>query len=182
MRRKILFSFLFSLWAGDFLLAQAPPKTPFIPSPPPMEHQTLQEAIDKERTRFEHLKKLKRELEEKEGALKAEEQRLLALKKEIEGKIDHLRGQEERLKAGLETLKSFETKAIKDLAKVYETTPPAKAGPMLEKLDTKTAAGITLNMKRDKAGALWAYISPGKAAEITKEITSLSIKYGPRGE
>lgn len=57
------------------------------------------------------------------------------------------------------------------MAKVYESTPPAKAGPMMEKLDTKTAAGITMNMKKDKAGALWAYLTPAKAVEITKEIT-----------
>jgi len=54
---------------------------------------------------------------------------------------------------------------------VYESTPPAKAGSMLEKLDTKTAAGISMNMKRDKAGAIWGHISPQKAVEITREIT-----------
>jgi flagellar motility protein MotE (MotC chaperone) len=42
---------------------------------------------------------------------------------------------------------------------------------MLEKLDVKTAAGITMNMKRDKAGIIWGYLSPQKAIEITREIT-----------
>jgi hypothetical protein len=31
---------------------------------------------------------------------------------------------------------------------------------MLEKLDIPTAAGITMNMKRDKAGAIWGYMTP----------------------
>lgn len=57
------------------------------------------------------------------------------------------------------------------MAKVYESAPPAKAGKMLEQLDIKTAAGITMNMKKDKAGAVWGYITPQKAAAITKEIT-----------
>ena len=42
---------------------------------------------------------------------------------------------------------------------------------MLETLDTPTAAGITMNMKRDKAVMIWGYLSQKKAAEITKEIT-----------
>ena len=57
------------------------------------------------------------------------------------------------------------------MAKVYEATPAAKAGKMLEQLDIKTAAGITMNMKKDKAGAIWGYVNPQKAVEITKEIT-----------
>jgi flagellar motility protein MotE (MotC chaperone) len=49
--------------------------------------------------------------------------------------------------------------------------PPAKAGAMLETLDIETAAGITMNMKRDKAGNIWGYLTPKKAVDITKEIT-----------
>ncbi len=111
------------------------------------------------------------ELDNRETALRTEEQKLLALKKEILEKIDFLRGLEEKLNAAIETNKSIESKKYKDLAKVYESTLPAKAGPMLEKLDVATAAGITMNMKRDKAGAIWGYLSPQRAVEITREIT-----------
>ena len=104
--------------------------------------------------------------------MKSEEQRLLLLKKEILEKIDLLRFQEEKLTAALEAGKTAESKRYKDLAKVFEATPPAKAGVMLEQLDVRTAAGITMNMKRDKAGAIWGYLSPRKAVEITREITN----------
>jgi flagellar motility protein MotE (MotC chaperone) len=103
--------------------------------------------------------------------LRADEQRLIALRKEITEKITILKTQEEKLATALDTTREEDIKRFKEMAKVYENTPPAKAGPMMEKLDTKTAAGITMNMKKDKAGALWAYITPQKAVDITKEIT-----------
>jgi flagellar motility protein MotE (MotC chaperone) len=30
-----------------------------------------------------------------------------------------------------------------------------------------------MNMKKDKAGAIWGYITPQKAVDITKEITKV---------
>ena len=113
----------------------------------------------------------KGDLDKRESALRVEEQRLLALKKEITDKISLLKSQEEKLTSALETCKAEDVKRYKDMAKVYESAPPAKAGKMLEQLDIKTAAAITMNMKKDKAGAVWGYITPLKAAAITKEIT-----------
>jgi len=71
----------------------------------------------------------------------------------------------------LDANQTSDIKRYKEMAKVYESAPPAKAGAMLEKLDTKTAAGITMNMKKEKAGAIWGFITSQKAVEITKEIT-----------
>jgi flagellar motility protein MotE (MotC chaperone) len=116
------------------------------------------------------------ELDNRENALRAEEQRLITLRKEITDKISLLKGQEEKLASVLDATQMSEVKRFKEMAKVYEATPAAKAGPMLEKLDTKTAAGITMNMKKDKAGAIWGYITPQKAVDITKEITRVSGK------
>ncbi|MEN6373991.1 MAG: hypothetical protein ABFD75_04300 [Smithella sp.] len=113
----------------------------------------------------------KSDLDKRENSLRTEEQRLLALKKEITDKISLLKSQEEKLTSALDASKAEDVKRYKDMAKVYESAPPAKAGKMLEQLDIKTAAGITMNMKKDKAGAVWGYITPQKAAAITKEIT-----------
>jgi flagellar motility protein MotE (MotC chaperone) len=120
------------------------------------------------------------ELDNRENSLMAEEQRIQALKQEIVAKIDMLRALEERLGAVIEVDKSSEGKKYKDLAKVYDSAPPDKVGPMLEKMDTKTAAGITMNMKRDRAGAVLGYLSPEKAIEITREITRASGKAQPQ--
>jgi len=137
----------------------------------PKEKDTLDENLSKQRDLAAVLLAKRIELDNRENALRAEEQRLLTLRKEITEKITLLKGQEERLMAMLDANQNSDIKRYKEMAKVYEATPPAKAGAMLEKLDTKTAAGITMNMKKDKAGAIWGYISSQKAVEITKEIT-----------
>lgn len=131
------------------------------------------DGLAKPRELLTSLEAKRTELEKKEQFLHAEEQRLQLLKKEIVEKIDLLHAQEEKLNATAEVQKTAESKNFKELAKVFEATPPVKAGQMLEQLDVKTAAGITMNMKRDKAGAIWGYLSPLKAVEITREITHL---------
>lgn len=129
------------------------------------------DSLAKQRDLATALLSKKAELENKENNLRAEEQRLLALRREITEKIALLKIQEEKLTNALEGAQASEAKKFKEMAKVYEATPAAKAGSMLEKLDVKTAAGITMNMRKDKAGAVWGHISPQKAVEITKEIT-----------
>lgn len=149
-------------------MAESPAKTAVSPAPA---KEPADDGLRQHRELAASLQARKTELDDRENALKTEEQKLLALKKEILEKIELLRGVEERLNVTIEANKSLENKRYKDLAKVYESTLPAKAGPMLEKLDLATAAGITMNMKRDKAGAIWGYLSPQRAVEITREIT-----------
>jgi flagellar motility protein MotE (MotC chaperone) len=129
--------------------------------------------LAKPRDLMQSLEAKKNDLDKKEQFLRAEEQRLLVLKQEIVQKIDLLRAQEEKMTAANDVQKTAENKNFKELAKVFESTPPAKAGVMLEQLDVKTAAGITMNMKRDKAGAIWGFLSPQRAVEITREITRM---------
>jgi flagellar motility protein MotE (MotC chaperone) len=129
------------------------------------------DSLKQERDLVSALQKKSTELESRETALKAEEQKLQALKKEITDKIDVLRKIEEQMTAKLEADKTTSNKKFKDLAKVYEAAPPDKAGAMLERMDVQTAAAITMNMKRDKAGIIWGYINPQRAVEITREIT-----------
>jgi flagellar motility protein MotE (MotC chaperone) len=172
----------FRKFAGSYgtmaSMSQAMAQTPVAPAaqPAPRDVQSpprdvLGEPLTKERTLEEALQAKLQNLEQREELLKKEEQRLLALKLELTEKIDALRSLQQQITSATEAFKTEETKRIKDLARVYEAMPPAKAGAMLEALDTPTAAGITMNMKRDKAGTIWGYLSQKKAAEITKEIT-----------
>lgn len=134
---------------------------------------TAGDDLTKAKDLFTSLESKRVELEKKEQFLKSEEQRLIGLKKEILEKIDLLHAQEEKLNVAVDASKTEESKRYKELAKVFESAPAAKAGVMLEQLDVQTAAGITMNMKRDKAGAIWGYLSPQKAVEITREITRI---------
>ncbi len=138
-------------------------------TPPVFQTDTLSLPDEKN---FESLiEERKKTLDAREEFLKTEEERLASLKGQIEEKLNALGAAEKRLSVLIESRKAIENEEFKKLAKVYESTPPAKAGSMLEKLDIPTAAGISMNMKRDKAGAIWGYISPQKAVEITREIT-----------
>lgn len=130
-----------------------------------------EDPLKKERDLLASLQKRQKELDMREASLKAEEQKILALKKEIMEKIDALTSLESQLASKLDMEKTNENKRLKELAKVYEATPPQKAAAMLEKLEVRTAAGITINMKRDRAGLIWGYLTPQKAVAITHEIT-----------
>ncbi len=127
--------------------------------------------LKKERDLLASLQKRQKELDMRESSLKAEEEKILALKKEIMEKIDALKSLETQLSSKLDMEKTNDAKRLKELAKVYEATPPQKAAAMLEKLEVKTAAGITINMKRERAGLIWGYLTPQKAVAITNEIT-----------
>ncbi|NPU84723.1 MAG: hypothetical protein HPY65_09570 [Syntrophaceae bacterium] len=132
----------------------------------------LDDELQRERDLVTALDKRKGELDRREALVRAEEDKLLALKKEILEKMNALSALEKRLDARLEAEKNQDVKRIKDLAKVYDATAPDKAGAMLEKLDTKTAAAITMYMKREKAGAVLKHLNVEKAVQITKEITN----------
>jgi flagellar motility protein MotE (MotC chaperone) len=137
----------------------------------PSPRDVLSDPLVKERTLETALQAKLQQLEQRENSIKTEEQRLLTLKMELTEKIDALRTLQQQISTSTETYKTEETKKIKELARVYEAMPPAKAGAMLETLDIQTAAGITMNMKRDKAGNIWGYLTPKKAVDITREIT-----------
>ena len=102
--------------------------------------------LQKERDLYALLEKRKKELDSRQESLRLEEQKLSVLKKEIQDKIDQLGIIEKRLEVKLDAEKSADAKRFKDLAKIYESAAPAKAGAMLEKLDKKSAAGITMKM------------------------------------
>jgi flagellar motility protein MotE (MotC chaperone) len=156
----------FSLDHPDLAIAQ----TPVNISSKPLRDVT-DDGLQKERDLLVLLQQRQKDLDARESAVKSEEQKLLALKKEIVEKIDALKSLENRLAPKLDAEKVNDAKRFKDLAKVYEAAPPQKAAAMLEKLDVKTAAGITINMKRDRAGLVWGHLSPQKAVDITNEIT-----------
>jgi flagellar motility protein MotE (MotC chaperone) len=130
-----------------------------------------EDPLKKERDLFSSLQKRQKDLEIRENALKAEEEKVLALRKEIIEKIDTLKALETQLSSRLDMDKGNDAKRLQDLAKVYEAAPAQKAAAMLEQLDLKTAARITINMKRDKAGLIWGYLTPQKAVAITNELT-----------
>jgi flagellar motility protein MotE (MotC chaperone) len=156
----------FSLNHFGQAIAQTPARTIL-----PALGDAANDSLQKERDLMALLQKKQKDLDARESTVNAEEQKVLALKKEIMEKIETLKALETQLSAKLDAEKSQDGKRMKELAKVYEAVPPPKAAAMLDKLDTKTAAGITINMKRERAGLIWGYLNPQKAVAITNEIT-----------
>ncbi len=142
------------------------------PSVRALQPQDVDEQLTNERKLLASLTERQQQMDGRESYLKAEERRLEDLKKEIVQKIENLRALEEKLTSTLDAGLNADEKRFKDLAKVYEAAPPQQVGIILEKMDTKTAAGILMNMNSKKAGAIWGFITPARSVEIAKEITN----------
>ncbi len=113
------------------------------------------------------------ELRLREERIKQEEANLRALKKEIEAKLEQLKALEAKVTKLLKKRDEREEKRLVQLARVFESTPPEQAGPLLSKLDVKTAAEILYRMNGRKAGKIWGYVDADRAVKISEELTKL---------
>jgi flagellar motility protein MotE (MotC chaperone) len=127
-------------------------------------------SIQKER---EALREREESLTEREEKVRREEVRLQRVRQDIEHKLEMLAQIQTSLQELIEEKKSLENEVLKKLAKVYESTPPEQAGPMLSSLDVDLAAQILIRMDGRKAGKIWGYVSPDRASEISSEISRL---------
>jgi flagellar motility protein MotE (MotC chaperone) len=131
------------------------------------------DTLASERSLMSTLADRRRQLENRESLIKFEEKKINSLRNEIIARIEMIRGREERMTSPQESARSEDITRFKELAKVYEATPPDKVGALLNKMDSKTAAGIIMQMNVKKAGAVWGELNPEKAVEITKAIASI---------
>ncbi len=127
-------------------------------------------SIQKER---EALRKREEALNEREAYVQQEEARFRKIQQEVEEKVEALAQLQASLHELIREKKSLENEILKRLAKVYESTPPEQAGPMLSSLDVKLAAQILIRMDGRKAGKIWGFVSPERASQISSEIARL---------
>ncbi len=156
-----------SLLTANKAAAESPVTAGFAP---PV-RDVFEDSLSGERKLLSSLLEKQKALKDRENLLQSEEKRLNLLKDEILSKIDSLQKLEKKLTALLEMVEEKNNKKYRNIAKVYASTPPARAGSMLEKLDTKTAAAIIINMKSKSAGVILGHVNPAKSVEITREIT-----------
>lgn len=113
--------------------------------------------------RREELDKRAREMELREGLLKATEKRL-------DDKIAKL-GELQASLQGL--LKQYDTKTdaqLKSLVKTYETMKPKDAARIWDQLDMPVLIQLVENMREQKAAPILAAMSPANAKRITDEL------------
>lgn len=139
------------------------------------EKTNFQEALNRTFSKQEiailtSLDKRRLELCQKEDELRTEKEQLNKLKQGIEDRILKLKNIEAKIEELVDVRDALEEKNLIHLAKVYESTPPEQAGPMMSKLDVKLAADILLRINGRKAGKLWAFVAPQQAVKISEEL------------
>lgn len=127
-------------------------------------------SIQKER---QALKAREEALREREENVRGEEARIQKVQREIEQRLETLSQIQASLQELIQEKKSLDNEILKKLARVYESTPPEQAGPMLARLDVKLAAEILIRMDGRKAGKIWGFVGPKRASEISSEIRRL---------
>jgi len=117
------------------------------------------------------LKKREKALDLREKGLDAKLENLGSVKREIEKRLEELKLVKAGIEKAVDGQKAVNDTNITKLAKVYESTPPEQAGPMLSGLDAEIAAQIVLKMNNMKAGKIWGFVDPKKAILISNELT-----------
>jgi len=129
--------------------------------------------ISVQERRFQQIQKREKSAEAAADRAKEEQDRLEQVKSDLGGLLDQIKELQAKVDKAL-TEKEEENKAkIKRLAKVYEETPPEKAGPMLSRLTPQMAAEILVLMNPRKAGKIWGQVDPAKGELISKELIKL---------
>lgn len=174
----ILFIVLIKIAAVTSLLTvnKAAADSPVTAGFAPLVRDVCEDSLSEERKLLSSLLGKQKALEDRENFLQSEERRLNLLRDEILSKIDSLQQLEKRLTALLEMVEERDNRKYKSMAKVYESTPPARAGSMLEKLDTSTAAAIIMNMRSKSAGVILGHVNTARSVEITREITRSEVR------
>lgn len=119
-------------------------------------------------------------LEEKEGLLKKEEERLSLVKKEIEegiAKYTKILSQIEEL---LGKIEAYRNERLENLVKTYEAMPNDAAAQKLSTIDELTAIKIISRLKNKKAAGIMALMETQKAAAITQGIINIEKKFPVR--
>jgi len=157
------------LWSTNSALAESPAKTA---TNTPASNASV-DTLATERNLMSQLEDRRRQLENRENSMRFEEKKINSLRSEIIARIEMIRGKEEKMTSPQESAKANEGTRCKELAKEYESTPPEKVGALLNKMDSRTAARIIMQMNVKKAGAVWGQLNPEKAADITKIVAGI---------
>lgn len=105
-----------------------------------------------------------RELEAKEGLLKAAESR-------IEGKIVQLQDLEKNIQGLLQKYDEQKQAEIEQLVKIYGAMKPKDAARIFDALEMPILVSVIQNMKENKVAPIMAMMAPAKATALTEELT-----------
>ena len=106
-----------------------------------------------------------REVEAKDGLLKAAEAR-------IDGKITQLQDLEKNIKGLLQQYDGQKQQELDQLVRIYSAMKPKEAAGIFETLDMPILLALVKQMKEAKVAPIMALMTPAKATALTEAITS----------
>ncbi|MBX7201385.1 MAG: hypothetical protein K1X51_18620, partial [Rhodospirillaceae bacterium] len=106
-----------------------------------------------------------REVEAKDGLLKAAEAR-------IDGKIAQLQDLEKNIKGLLQQYDGQKQQELDQLVRIYSAMKPKDAAGIFETLDMPILLALVKQMKEAKVAPIMALMTPAKATALTEAITS----------
>ena len=116
--------------------------------------------------RREVLESREQELEIRSGLLSAAESR-------IDKKVDELKLLQTTIQKLIKTHDGQQDAQMQSLVKIYENMKPKDAARIFEELDMDTLLLVVERMKERKLAPVMANMDPGKAKEVTVELTRL---------
>jgi len=131
---------------------------------------------------IQSIKGREKEVDLREKELDVKYQNLQSIKSDIEARVEELKTLKADIEKGLERHKEINDANVSKLAKVYESTPPEQAGPLLSNLDVKIAAQLLLRMNNMKAGKIWGHVDPKRAVLISKELAKYDAGFSKKNQ
>lgn len=116
--------------------------------------------------RRELLETQEKEMEMRDGLLKAAEER-------IDKKIAELKNFQSTIEKLIKTYDDQQVAKIQSLVKIYENMKPKDAARIFEELDMDTLLLVSERMKERKLAPIMAKMNPARATEITVELSRL---------
>lgn len=123
------------------------------------------EVLSRLSERRTEVEKRERELEAKDGLLKAAETR-------IDGKIAQLQDLEKNIKGLLQQYDGQKQQEVDQLVRIYSAMKPKEAAQIFETLDMPILLSLVQKMNTNKVAPIMAQMTPAKATALTEEITS----------
>ena len=136
-------------------------------------------ACETERKALLGLRELKQQLEERRQKLDAREQAIAEMEQKAAGRIKELEDMEARLQDMLAQEKSINDKKIKRLTAVYEGMKPAKAAPVIARMELPIVVRIFSRMDEKKVGKILSFLPPEQAVKISQSLTQPLASLNP---
>lgn len=116
------------------------------------------------------LEKERQALQTRENAVATREDHLRVLKREVEDRLKELNALQQRAMESLEEEKRMQGEQNRHLVATLEAMPSDRASRLLEKMDDEVAAQLLRRMKGKEAGAILSMLTSDKAARLSQRL------------